>query len=219
MKMLMASTGALFVFYVIAHMYGNLKLFGGQLAFDSYAHHLRTIGEPILPYKGFLWPFRILLIVSVFAHIYAAFYLWSRANGARTTRYAVKQAGTAVWRSRAMRWGGVFLLLFLVFHLIEFTIGKVNFNSSVSDASIAGSPYRLVVASFRVWWVDIIYLVMLAALALHLEHGVWSGCQTLGWTSSPRARALAKSLAYAISSVVVVGFALPVLYIMFGFAK
>jgi succinate dehydrogenase / fumarate reductase cytochrome b subunit len=219
MKILMASTGALFVFYVIAHMYGNLKLFGGQVAFDTYAHHLRTIGEPILPYKGFLWPFRIVLIASIFAHIYAAFYLWSRANGARTNRYAVKQAGTAVWRSRAMRWGGVALLLFLIFHLIEFTIGKVNFNGSVSAASIGDSPYRLVVASFQLWWIVLIYLIALAALGLHLEHGVWSGCQTLGWTSSPKARLAAKTLARAIAAVVVLGFALPPLFILFGFVK
>jgi succinate dehydrogenase / fumarate reductase cytochrome b subunit len=219
MKMLMAVTGALFVFYVLVHMYGNLKLFGGQVAFDTYAHHLRTIGEPILPYKGFLWPFRILLIVSVLAHAYAAFYLWSRANGARTNRYAVRQAGAAAWRSKAMRWGGVALLLFLVFHLIEFTISKVNFNGAVSDASIGDSPYRLVVASFQLWWVVIIYLVALAALGLHLQHGVWSASQTLGWTTSPAARRAAKTVAVAISGVVVLGFALPPLFILFGLVK
>ena len=219
MKILMAATGALFVFYVLAHMYGNLKLFGGQAAFDTYAHHLRTIGEPILPYKGFLWPFRILLIASLFGHAYAAFYLWSRAHGARSTRYAVRQAGVAAWRSQAMRWGGVTLLAFLVFHLIEFTIVKVNFNGGVSAGSIGDSPYRLVVASFQLWWVVVIYLIALAALGLHLEHGVWSAAQTLGWTTSPSARRAAKTVATVISALVVVGFALPPLSILFGFLK
>jgi succinate dehydrogenase / fumarate reductase cytochrome b subunit len=216
MKLLMAVTGALFVFYVLAHMYGNLKIFGGRSAFDTYAHHLRTLGEPILPYKGFLWLFRLLLIASLIGHAFSAFYLWSRASGARSTRYAVRQAGAAAWRSKAMRWGGVALLLFLVFHLVQFTISKVNFNGKVSAAKIGDSPYQLVVASFQLWWVVLIYLVALAALGLHLQHGVWSASQTLGWTTSPQARLRAKAAALIIALLVVVGFALPPLSILFG---
>jgi succinate dehydrogenase / fumarate reductase cytochrome b subunit len=219
MKLLMAVTGALFVFYVLAHMYGNLKVFGGQSAFDEYAHHLRTIGEPILPYEGFLWVFRVTLILSLVVHAYAAFWLWSKANGARSKRYAVRLAGAAAWRSSVMRWGGVALLAFLVFHLVQFTTNKVNFNGSVSDSSIDGSPYRLVVASFQLWWVVLIYLVALAALGLHLHHGVWSASQTLGWTTSPAARARAKTVAVVIAAVVAAGFALPPLFILFGIVK
>jgi succinate dehydrogenase / fumarate reductase cytochrome b subunit len=219
MKILMAVTGALFVFYVLVHMYGNLKLFGGQDAFDTYAHHLRTIGEPILPYKGFLWVFRLLLIVSLLGHAYSAFYLWSKANGARSSRYAVRLAGAAAFRSKAMRWGGVALLAFLVFHLVQFTISKINFNPDVTDSAIGGSPYNLVVASFQLWWVVLIYLVALAALGLHLHHGVWSASQTLGWTTSPAARARAKTVAVLIAAVVVVGFALPPLSILFGIVE
>lgn len=219
MKLLMAVTGALFVFYVLAHMYGNLKIFGGQAAFDDYAHHLRTIGEPILPYSGFLWAFRLLLVVSLLGHAYSAFYLWSKANGARRKRYAVRLAGAAAWRSTTMRWGGVALLAFLVFHLIQFTTHKVNFNSEVSEASIAGSPYGLVVASFQLWWVVLIYLVALGALGLHLHHGVWSASQTLGCTTSPAARARAKAAAAVIAGVVAVGFALPPLSILFGLVE
>jgi len=118
-----------------------------------------------------------------------------------------------------MRWGGVTLLAFLVFHLIEFTIVKVNFNGGVSAGSIGDSPYRLVVASFQLWWVVVIYLIALAALGLHLEHGVWSAAQTLGWTTSPSARRAAKTVATVISALVVVGFALPPLSILFGFLK
>lgn len=217
MKLLMAVTGALFVFYVLMHMYGNLKLFGGQSAFDTYAHHLRTLGEPILPYKGFLWVFRVLLIFSLLGHAYSAFYLWRKANGARSkSRYSVRLAGSAAWRSKAMRWGGVALLLFLVFHIVQFTTNKVNFNSGVSDAEIGDSPYNLVVASFQLWWVVLIYLLALAALGLHLHHGVWSAAQTLGWTTSPAARMRAKAVAVFIAAVVTVGFALPPLSILFG---
>ncbi len=219
MKMLMAVTGALFVFYVLAHMYGNLKIFGGQEAFDTYAHHLRTLGEPILPYSGFLWLFRAALILALVGHAYSAFYLWSKAGQARSTRYAVRQAGAVAMRAKWMRWGGVALFAFIIFHLIQFTIAKVNFNSAVSEEQIGDSPYQLVVASFQLWWVVLIYLVALAALGLHLHHGVWSASQTLGWTTSPRARQNAKTAGVFIAALVVVGFALPPLAILFGLVK
>ncbi len=215
----MASTGAVFVFYVLMHMYGNLKLFFGQSAFDEYAHHLREILTPILPYEGFLWLFRALLVLSLVVHAYAAFTLWNRANGARPQRYAVKSAAKGVARSKMMRWGGVALLLFLIFHLIQFTIAKVNFNPNVTAAKIGNSPYQLVVASFQLWWVVLIYVVALVALGLHLFHGVWSGAQTLGWTTSPGARRIAKMTAHIVAGVVVLGFALPPLAILAGIVK
>jgi succinate dehydrogenase / fumarate reductase cytochrome b subunit len=215
----MAVTGILFVFFVSGHMYGNLKVFGGQEAFDAYAHHLRTIGEPILPYAGFLWVLRVLLVVSLVGHVYSAFYLWGKAHGARRSRYAVRLAGAAAWRSRTMRWGGAALLAFVLFHLVQFTTNKVNFNAGVSDASIGSSPYRLLVASFQLPWVVLVYLVALAALGLHLWHGVWSASQTLGWTTSPEARARAQAAAVFLAVVVVAGFALPPLSILFGIVE
>jgi succinate dehydrogenase / fumarate reductase cytochrome b subunit len=217
MKLLMALTGLLFVFYVLMHMYGNLKVFAGQEKFDEYAHHLRTIGEPILPYSGFLWIFRALLTFSVIGHAWSAFYLWKKANGARSVRYVAKAASRAAWRSKAMRWGGVTLVLFLTWHLIHFTINKVNVNPDVSDATIGDSPYQLVVASFQVWWVVVVYLLALVALGLHLQHGVWSAAQTLGWTNGTVSRFNAKLVAYGIALVVSIGFALPPLFILFGF--
>ena len=213
MKLVMAVSGALFVLYVIAHMYGNLKVFGGQQAFDDYSEHLRSLGEPILPYSGFLWVLRILLIVALIAHVYSAFYLWSRAQGARTTRYAVKKAVAATISARFMRWGGVALLFFLAFHLLQFTTNTIRANGDYP------SPYQRVVAGFQVWWVVLIYVLALAALGMHLWHGVWSASQTLGWTNSAKSRRTAKATATVIALVTAVGFALPPLAILFGIVK
>jgi succinate dehydrogenase / fumarate reductase, cytochrome b subunit len=213
MKLVMAVSGALFVFYVIAHMYGNLKVFGGQQAFDDYSEHLRSLGEPILPYSGFLWVMRLLLIVALIVHVYAAFYLWSRAQGARNARYAVKKAAAATVSSRFMRWGGVALLLFLVFHLLQFTTNTIRANGDFP------SPYQRVVAGFQVWWVVLLYVAAMVALGMHLRHGIWSAAQTLGWTSSARARNSANALAILVAVVVVVGFLVPPLSILFGFVK
>ncbi len=213
----MAATGLFFVLYVLLHMYGNLKVLAGPEAFDTYAHHLRTFGEPMLPYGGLLWIFRILLIGSLIGHAYAAFTLWSRAGSARRTKYAaLKTAASATW----MRWGGVALLIFVTWHLIHFTILKPVVNTAGPDAAaIKASPYAMVVASFQLWWMVLIYLLALAALGLHLAHGVFSAQQTLGYTQTPKAQARAKGIGHLVAALVVVGFAIPPLAILFGLVK
>jgi succinate dehydrogenase / fumarate reductase, cytochrome b subunit len=215
MKLLMALSGALFVFYVLLHMYGNLKIFSGVEAFDEYALHLRTLLTPILPFGGFLWLFRALLVVALVVHAWSAFYLWSKARGARTNRYVAKEAAKATVTSKMMRWGGVALLLFLVWHLLQFTILKFN----VGPDAVGDSAGALVISSFEVWWVVVIYLLALVALGMHLWHGVWSASQTLGWTSSAKSRRTAKATATVIALVTAVGFALPPLAILFGIVK
>lgn len=211
---MMAVSGAIFVLYVLLHMYGNLKLFSGQESFDAYAESLRTLLMPILPHGGLLWVLRVVLIVAVIAHVYAAFALWARANNARPSRYVASRAAKAALRTQMMRWGGVALLAFIIFHLIHFTIVKVNFNSAVTE--IDNSPYRLAVAAFELWWLVLIYLIALVALGLHLYHGVYSAIQTMGWTQTANSRSTAKTLGVVIALVTSIGFALPPLAILFG---
>ena len=126
LKMLMALSGLLFIAFVLGHMYGNLHAFAGHEEFNEYAEHLRTIGEPFLPYGGALWILRVGLILALAVHLYAAFTLWARAKRARTTPYVMKKRTGATWASLMMRWGGVTLLLFIIWHLLNFTVGKVN---------------------------------------------------------------------------------------------
>jgi succinate dehydrogenase / fumarate reductase cytochrome b subunit len=213
MKLVMALSGAFFVLYVIAHMYGNLKAFAGADSFNGYSHHLRVLGDPILPDGGFLWIMRLLLIAALVAHVYSAFYLWSRAQGARTTKYVVKKAAATTLSARFMRWGGVALLLFIVFHLLQFTTNTIRVNGDYDN------PYQRLVAGFQVWWVVVLYLLALVALAMHLRHGVWSASQTLGWTNSSRSRALANRAGIIIGAVVSIGFAIVPLSVLFGIVK
>jgi succinate dehydrogenase / fumarate reductase cytochrome b subunit len=215
MKFLMATTGVIFVLWLIAHAYGNLKIFGGSSAFDIYAHHLRTMFEPILPYAGLLWIIRVVLIVSIFVHIYAAFYLWSRANGARPTRYVAKEAAKRTIKTKWMRWGGVAVALFILFHLFQFTWVKFNVGPDPADGSVG----RLLVSSFQVWWVVLIYFLALIALGLHLWHGIWSAAQTLGWANNARSRAAWKGVAHVLSVVIIVGFLVPPFLILSGTLK
>jgi succinate dehydrogenase / fumarate reductase, cytochrome b subunit len=212
----MAGTGLVFVGYVLIHMYGNLKLLVGEEAFNTYAEHLRTFGEPILPYEGLLWIIRVGLVLALVGHLYAAFSLWSRAGTARRTKYAA--AKTAL-RTTWMRWGGVFLILFIVWHLLHFTILKISPNPDATGPDVENNPYQLVVASFQVPWMTLIYLLALVALGLHLAHGVFSAQQTLGWTGTPAGYRRAKVIGHATAAVVAVGFAIPPILILFGLIK
>ena len=212
----MAGTGLVFVGYVLLHMYGNLKALAGEESFNTYAEHLRTLGEPILPYGGLLWIVRVVLILSLVGHVYAAYSLWARAGNARRTKYAAaKRASRTAW----MRWGGTFLLLFLVWHLLHFTILKISPNAAADGPDVENNPYRLVVASFQVPWMTLIYVLAMLALALHLSHGVFSASQTLGLTGSAAAYRRARLVGHAAAVVVAGGFLLPPLAILFGLIK
>jgi succinate dehydrogenase / fumarate reductase cytochrome b subunit len=211
LKLLMAVSGLLFIGYVLLHMYGNLKAFSGHDAFNEYAHHIREIGEPILPHEGALWIIRVVLILALVVHVYTGMALWRRAKKARTTPYAVKKSTGANFASRMMRWGGVALLLFIIWHLLNFTVGKVNVAGGATN-----DPYNLMVDSFSVWWLTLIYLAAMLALGAHLHHGVWSAAQTLGLTGTAAARLRWKRVAFVTALIISVGFSLVPIAVLAG---
>jgi len=211
LKMLMAVSGLVFIGYVLAHMYGNLKAFAGHDAFNEYAEHLRELGEPLLPHAGALWLIRVVLLAALAVHVWSAVTLWRRAQRARTVKYVAKQNTHSSFSSRWMRWGGLALLLFVVWHLLNFTVVKINPQGGVTD-----DPYNLMVDSFQVWWMTLIYLVAMAALAMHLRHGVWSAAQTLGLTNNAKARRNANGLGLGLAVVTAGGFALVPIFVLAG---
>ncbi len=206
----MAVTGLIFVGFILAHMYGNLMIFAGEARFNEYAHHLREIGAPMLPNSGFLWIMRITLVVSLVLHAGSAFALWSRASQARSTRYLQRRGEWATFVKRSMRWGGVALLVFVVFHILHFTTHTINIGGSYD------TPADRLVASFGVWWAVLIYLFAVACLGMHLLHGVWSAGMTLGLNTSLERAEQLRLIAIVVAVVVVVGFALPPVAIFLG---
>jgi succinate dehydrogenase / fumarate reductase cytochrome b subunit len=215
LKILMAVSGLAFIGFVLGHMYGNLKAFSGQEAFNGYAEHLRTLGEPLLPESGLLWIIRVGLIAALVVHVAAAYALARRAGRARTTKYAVKKSVVSSLSSRTMRWGGVTLLVFLIWHLANFSIGKVN-PATGEVGSAAGDPYTLMVETFELGWMTAIYLVAMVALGMHLHHGTWSSMQTLGFTNTAASRARAKAAGWVVAVVVAGGFSLVPLSVLLG---
>lgn len=210
LKIVMAVTGVLFVLFLLAHAYGNLKAFGGQASFDGYAEHLREFGYPILPHGGLLWILRVGLLASLVLHAGSAVVLWRRAQRARGSKYVARAAVRATVSSRTMRWGGVTLLAFIVFHILQFTTNTIDVGGAGSE-----SAYNKLVAEFNVWWVVLLYLVALAALWMHLRHGVWSSAQTLGLSNRRRERTIDLT-ALGVATVVFVAFAVTPLAIFAG---
>jgi len=198
-KYVMAVTGLVLMAYVLAHMIGNLKLYLGRDSINRYAEWLRDVGEPALPRTTLLWVVRVVLIAAFALHIHAALMLTLRNRGARPVRYRSKRDYVAAnYASRTMRWSGVIVGLFVLFHLMDLTWGNAN------PGFIRGDAYHNVVASFQRWPVALVYIVANLALGLHLYHGAWSLFQSMGW-SNRRFNRWRRYFAVAFAAIVVIG--------------
>ncbi|MFC9428786.1 succinate dehydrogenase [Streptomyces sp. NPDC056987] len=203
-KTVMAVSGLIMLGYLVAHMLGNLKIFFGASEFNGYAHWLRTMGEPLLHYEWALWLVRIVLVFAVVLHGVCAYQLSRRDIAARPNRY-VHRRPRASYATRTMRWGGIILALFIVWHILDLTTGTVH-----PGGFQPGHPYQNVLDTFSTWYGNTVYILAVLALGLHVRHGFWSAAQTLGVGSATRDRAL-KTAANTLALVLTAGFvAVPV---------
>jgi len=204
-KVIMAVTGLMLVGFVIAHMAGNLQMFGGPAKMNAYAAFLKSTGE-------LLWVARAGLLAATILHVLMAWQLTQIKKKARPVGYEKREPQVSTWASRSMRWGGFLLLVFIVFHILHFTTGTVY-----PAARVAGSAdfshtdvYGNVINAFRNPFVSAFYVVSMLFLMLHLFHGAWSSVRTLGLTK-PSRHPLHRRVSTAIALVVWLGFtAIPV---------
>lgn len=202
-KWVMAVTGIIFLGYVFVHMLGNLKLYLGTdptgiYAIDHYGEWLRELLEPFLPRQGALWIFRVVLTASVVLHIHAAYSLTVTNWKARPVRYqSPREYLVANYASRTMRWSGVIVGAFIVFHLLDLTIGTAN------PEFVAGDVHANLIASFSRPGVAIFYIAANLLLGLHIFHGTWSLFQSIGW-NNPRFNEWRRWFAWAFTAVIVV---------------
>lgn len=224
----MAVTGLLFILFLFVHMYGNLKMFMGQDAYNHYAHWLKgmvplredhsmdTVLYPLIPAGGVLWLMRIGLLLCIVLHMYSAITLWNRGVKARGHEHYKVTMGTKVragktYQAMVMRFGGVLIAVWLVFHLLQFTALKVTPGGGYT----AEDPYTNMVTAFSIWWVWAFYLIALIAIALHIRHGIFSALATLGLLT--RTREVGFKLAGdAVAIILVIGFMAPPTAILFG---
>lgn len=202
-KAIMAVTGLIGLGFVFFHMYGNLKIFYGEEYFNEYAHALRELGAPIFGHLHLLTVLRIVLIAAVVLHVWAAVSLYLQARRARTTKYAVKRRVQADYAAVTMRWGGLVVVLFLLFHLADLTWGA----AAVSPDFDRSNPYRNVISTFQSIPVVIFYLLALAALGMHLYHGTWSMFQTLGLMNR-RSDLAIRLFSWLLALAIPIGFAI-----------
>lgn len=178
-KLVMAATGLVFTAFVVVHMIGNLKVFGGAAGFDAYAAWLRTLFYPLVPHGGVLWLLRVVLVLALVAHVGCSVVLIRRSRAAagphrRRTGFTVASFG-----ARSMLLTGVAALLFVIVHVLDMTLGT----SPVAPQSfVAGSPHANLVASFSRPLVAAFYAITMLLLAVHIAHGVRTSAGDLGVT-------------------------------------
>lgn len=200
-----AITGILLTAFVAVHMFGNLKAFIGPQDFNDYAHFLRVAGPPLLPEGGVLWCFRIGLLIVAGAHIWATLLITWRAKTHRGTVHT-----TTSLISRSMWITGAALIAFVVIHILDLTTGALH-RDFIAPTAQASSAYENLIASLSRPSFALIYLLAMAALALHLWHGLQLALFDLG-LSAKKWRRWLSVLGYAIALVVpVVNMSFPLL--------
>ncbi len=213
-KIIMAFTGLIGIGFVIAHMAGNLQVFIGAEKLNGYGAMLHG------PLNELVWLQRVLLIGALILHVLMAWQLTQRAKAARPVGYTLRIPQVSTLASRTMRWGGVFLLLFIVLHIAHFTMeawDPAGWAGRV-DAGGRRDTYGNMVASFRIWWVALIYIVAMVFLGLHLFHGAWSSMRTLG-LAKPSPRPMVRHVSVALALIIWLGFTLVPLGVVLGLVK
>ena len=192
-KVIMAATGLILVAYLITHVLANLLVFQGPSRINAYSAFLHGTG-------GALWAARLVLLAALVLHVVAAVQLAGRRFEARPVGYAAgRKPQVSTWASRSIRWGGGLILVFLVYHILHFTVGTAH------PDFVEGDPYHNVATGFHDLGVVIVYLVAMAVVGLHLYHGVWSSGRSLGM-SPPSPNPLRRTVAIALALLIWLGF-------------
>ena len=202
-KVVMGVTGLIGLGFVIGHMAGNLQAFSGEEKIDAYGALLHG------PLHELLLVARVVLITAVILHITAAYQLTMLSRAARPVDYAARKPQVSTLASKTLRWGGVLLLVFIVFHILHFTTGAVH------PDFVQGRVYRNLSTGFAVKWVSAFYLLAMLALGMHLYHGAWSSMRTLG-LAKQSAHPLKRYLPVALAIVISLGFAVIPLAFLLG---
>ena len=206
-KLVMAVSGGILLLFVLGHLAGNLKIFMGPAVFNHYAEGLRDVGSPFMAHEQFLWLNRIVLLAAVGAHVIAAFQLRKLSTEARGVPYERSENISFTNVSKTMFWGGLTLGLFILYHLGHLTIGCLHpqFQLMNVDGHVYADAFANVVNGFDPPWIALIYCAGVVALGLHLYHGIWSACQTLG-VNHPKFNAARRQVAFWIALLVSLGY-------------
>lgn len=205
-KVIMAVSGVVWFGYVIGHLLGNLQIYAGAEQINGYSEFLHHS-------PGILWGTRILLVFALLAHVVASTQLALRNQAARPVGYAVKKDQATTYAARTMVWTGPLLLLFILYHLANLTLGITpDFGYDPHNV------YNNVVHSFEMPGLVVFYVVAQLALCTHLYHGAWSFLQTLG-ANHPEYNGARKTFAVIVSLAIFAGYVSIPLAVQTGLLK
>jgi len=170
-KAVMAVTGFILFGFILGHLAGNLQIYEPPQKINHYSEMLRSV-------PSLLWGARITLLVSLILHIWASFALWRLQRVARPIPYLKKANLHSTYASRTMMWSGPIILAFVIYHLLNFTVGIVHPGGPFDEHNV----YNNVVTGFQFWPSSVFYIIAMIMLCYHLYHGLWSMFQSLGFS-------------------------------------
>jgi succinate dehydrogenase / fumarate reductase cytochrome b subunit len=178
-KWVVAITGLVFIGFLLGHLIGNLLIFLGPDALNEYAVFLHSIGHGM----G-IWVARIVLLVSLILHVVTTIQLVRQNRAARAVRYQHEKTIAASKASRTMAISGLIVLVFVIYHILHFTVGLTTSYYDPDGAYYLANGdhnvYKMVVDGFQNILVSGFYILAMALLSMHLSHGFSSAFQTLG---------------------------------------
>jgi succinate dehydrogenase / fumarate reductase cytochrome b subunit len=206
-KILMAITGQLMVLFVVVHLLGNSSIFIGPDGINAYAKHLHDLGPLV-------WLFRLVMLAFITVHAIFGIQLTLENNAATPQAYAVKKMQKATFSSENMIWTGVLICLFIVYHLLQFTVRVTPDIVQGVDALGRYDVFTMVVTSFQKGGIAAIYVAAMVVLFMHLNHGIQSFFQTMGWSTDKSLPVISK-LGKVVAVVFLVGYSsIPVLILI-----
>lgn len=217
-KYIMAVSGLVMFLFVIGHLAGNLQFFLGPESINRYGHFLQTNLELI-------WPARIFLLLMLVLHIWSAIKLSAENKAARPVPYANWNPTVASYASRTMLMSGIIVFVFIIYHLLHYTLVIKGINLTGQDFAGFMDPekrhdiFKMMVVGFSNVWVSLFYIIGIALLCLHLSHGVSAMFQSLGWKNKVYGPFL-DSAARFIAWVIFLGYvSIPVSVLVFHYGK
>ncbi len=182
-KFAMALSALFLMVFLLQHFAINILSVFSADAFNKASH-----------FMGTFWAVQYLLqpvlIFGVVFHFVMGFVLEIKNKQARVVKYAKNNGGAnSTWMSRNMIYSGLFILIFIVIHFLDFWVHEMNVKyvggdmSGLLDPNNLESGYRYyeeLVEKFIPIWRVALYCIGFVFLALHLLHGFGSAFQSVG---------------------------------------